>query len=105
MQGDNEVFVQGGEQAPVVPMIREYEARVDVTWSGQRGTLPDPVAFDTTDQNLKVMLTEAIRAGSVPGLRADQAVNLTDFVVDRFPPSDARPWNLLDVRPKTAFGR
>lgn len=86
------------------PIIQNHEARVDVTWGGQRGTLPDPVSFDTSDANLKVMVTEAIRTGSVPGLQADADVDLADYKVDRFPPSEARPFSLLDLRPKTAYG-
>jgi hypothetical protein len=88
----------------LVPAIRDYEARVNVTWANQNGDLPDPVAYDTPDNTLKAMVAEAIRAGSIPGLRADANVDLTDFKVDRFPPNEQRPFNLVQIRPKTAFG-
>jgi hypothetical protein len=31
-------------------------------------------------------------------------VDLTDFGVDRFTENDARPYNLIQIRPKTPFG-
>jgi hypothetical protein len=40
----------------------------------------------------------------VPGIPADRDADFRDFVVDRFPPTEARPYNLIQVRPKTAFG-
>lgn len=92
------------EMVPAPPAIQDYEARVNVTWANQNGDLPDPVAYDTSDEALKTMLVEAIRAGSIPGLRADAAVDLRDFKVDRFPPNEQRPFNLIQIRPKTAFG-
>lgn len=97
---DNQIL----DLVPAAPVIQDYEARVNVTWANQNGDLPDPVAFDTADDALKVMLTEAITNGSIPGLRADAGVDLRDFKVDRFPPNEQRPWNLIQVRPKTAFG-
>lgn len=89
---------------PVAPAMRDYEARVNVTWGGQNGDLPDPVAYDSTDDAIKGMLAEAIRNGSIPGLRADANVDLRDFVVDRFEANEARPYRAIMVRPKTAFG-
>lgn len=85
-------------------VIREDEARVNVTWSGQNGDLPDPVALDATDADIKSWVEEAVRNGGVPGLRADADADFTDFVVDRFAPTEARPWSLYALRPKTPFG-
>jgi hypothetical protein len=62
------------------------------------------VAFDATDGDVKAMVSEAIRTGSVPGIQADANVNLQDFVVDRFNATEARPFRLLQIRPKTPFG-
>ena len=59
-------------------------ARLNVTWRGANGDLPDPVPYDATDQHLKAMATEAIVGGYIPGIPADRGVNLADFVVDRF---------------------
>jgi hypothetical protein len=40
----------------------------------------------------------------VPGITADPEADLGDFVVDRFPANDARPWKTVMIRPKTPFG-
>jgi hypothetical protein len=91
-------------RAQVLAEILEREARVNVTWAGQNGDLPDPVSFDATDGDVKQWLTEAIRTGGVPGIVADRLVDLRDFVVDRFEATGARPYRLIQVRPKTPFG-
>lgn len=80
------------------------EARVNITWAGSNGDLPDPVFFDSADGDVKAWITEAVRAGSVPGIVADTAADFGDFVVDRFSANDTRPYNLIQVRPKTPFG-
>lgn len=80
------------------------DARVNITWNGQNGDLPDMVNFDSTDADVKGWITEAVRTGGVPGITADVNVDLTDFVVDRFTENDARPYNLIQIRPKTPFG-
>jgi hypothetical protein len=80
------------------------EARLNVTWAGQNGDLPDPVAFDATDGDVKQWITEAVRNGSVPGVRAADDANFRDFVVDRFASNETRPYNLIQIRPKTPFG-
>ncbi|MEQ1570405.1 MAG: hypothetical protein ABMA64_32520 [Myxococcota bacterium] len=80
------------------------EARVNVTWDGQNGDLPDPVAFDAPDAAIRRWITEAVRGGSIPGLDRDRGAEFTEFVVDRFPATRARPYNLIQVRPKTPFG-
>lgn len=84
-------------------MIGENEARVNVTYAGANGDLPDPVAFDATNEQVKGWISEAIRGGGVPGIDA-QEVDLTDFVVDRFAATEVRPYALISIRPKTPFG-
>ena len=84
-------------------MLQEDEALLNVTFSGENGELPDPVAFDSTDGDVLQWATEAIRAGGVPGIAANQGVNLEGFVVDRFPSKEDQP-NRMFIRPKTPFG-
>lgn len=88
---------------PVIA-IRADQARVNVTFNGQNGDLPDPVSLDASDADVKTWVTEALRGGGIPGIPAGAAVDLSDFKVDRFGSTDARPYALLAVRPKTAFG-
>ena len=88
----------------MVQVIGPDEARVNVTWQQQNGELTQPVFFQSGDADVKAWVTEAVRNGSVPGIRADVNADFRDFVVDRFGPTEARPWSLLIVRPKTAFG-
>ncbi len=85
-------------------VIKDDEARVNVTWKNQNGDLPDPVFRDAAEGDVKGWVTEAVRNGGVPGIAADRDANFADYVVDRFPPTEARPYNLIQVRPKTAFG-
>lgn len=80
------------------------EARLNITVNGQNGDLIDPVAFDAADGDIKQWAMEAVRGGGVPGITADPGVNFTDFVVDRFTATEARPYSLLQIRPKTPFG-
>ena len=84
--------------------IKENEARLNVTWAGQNGDLPDPVFFQSTDGDVKNWVTEAVRAGSIPGIAADPNADFTDFVVDRFTATEARPYALIQIRAKTPFG-
>ncbi len=88
----------------MVERLAAYQARVNVTWAGQNGDLPDPVRFDAGDGDVRAWVAEALRTGSIPGLHAQGGVDLRDFVVDRFAASEARPYNLIQVRPKTPFG-
>lgn len=85
--------------------ILATEARVNVTFGGNNGDLPDPVAFDATDADIRQWVTEAVQTGGVPGIAANEGADFADFVVDRFAASEARPYNLIQVRPKTPFGR
>lgn len=84
--------------------MEQNEARVNVTWKGQNGDLPDPVSYDSTDGDVRQWITEAVRAGSVPGIPADNAADFHDFVIDRFGTNETRPYNLIQIRPKTPFG-
>ena len=84
--------------------IQPYEARLNVTFAGQNGDLPDPVAFDAPDADVKRWVTESVRNGGVPGIQANATADFTDFVVDRFPATDDAPFNRMMVRPKTPFG-
>lgn len=86
-------------------LIRADEARVNITWAGQNGDLPDPVHFDARDDEIRRWVTEAVATGHVPGIAADRAADFRDFVVDRFAATAQRPYNLIQVRPKTPFGR
>ncbi len=84
--------------------IRQHEARVNITFAGQNGDLPDTVRYDSTDADVRGWVTEAIRGGTVPGIVGQRFVDLTDYVVDRFPANLNRPYNLIQLRPKTPFG-
>lgn len=84
--------------------LKENEARVNVTYNGQNGDLPDPVLVQATDGDIKAWVTEAIRTGGIPGIAAVPNADFTDFVVDRHGPNDVRSWSAYFVRPKTPFG-
>ena len=84
--------------------LKDNEARVNITYGGKNGDLRDPVFFQSTDGDVKNWVTEAVRAGSVPGLDAAPNADFGDFVVDRFAATEARPYALIQVRPKTPFG-
>jgi hypothetical protein len=88
----------------LVRVIRDDQARVNVTWQRQNGELPDPVFFDATDDQIRAWVTEAVRNGSVPGIPADPDADFTNFMIDRFTANDARPYNAFMIRPKTAYG-
>lgn len=85
-------------------MIPEGMARLNVTWSGNNGDLPDPVPYDATDAELHTIAAESVESGYIPGIPADPNADLSDFVVDRFPPSDEVPYARIFLRPKTPFG-
>jgi len=84
--------------------MNDNEARVNVTYAGANGDLPDPVDFDATDGDVRAMVSEAIRSGSIPGIPHRQDATLEDFVVDRFRANEQRPYPAIFVRPKTPFG-
>lgn len=85
-------------------MFRADQARLNVTWKGQNGDLPDAVAFDATDAEIKGWAREALKTGGIPGIKADPCADLKDFVVDRFSASTEIPYCRLMLRPKTPFG-
>ncbi|MEM6930885.1 MAG: hypothetical protein AAF602_28380 [Myxococcota bacterium] len=80
------------------------QARLNLTWNGQNGDLPDPVPYDASDAQLRAMALEALRNGDIPGIHIDRGARLDDFVVDRFGPTATMPWHRIFVRPKTPFG-
>ena len=84
--------------------MENNEARVNITYLGENGDLPDPVLFDSPDGDVKGWVTEAIANGGIPGIPAAQNPDFTDFVVDRFSANAERDYNLIQVRPKTPFG-
>jgi hypothetical protein len=84
--------------------ILGHEARINITWRGQNGDLQHPAPFDASDGDIKQWVTEAISNGSVAGIRPDAGADFHDFVVDRFRPNAQRPYNLIQISPKTPFG-
>lgn len=84
--------------------IQAHEARLNITWNGQNGDLPDPVSFDAADGDLFMWAQEAVRNGDVPGIGGDQNADFHGFIVDRYPATNDVPYNRLMLRPKTAFG-
>lgn len=104
---DNVIEVQ--DQLPVVvnpagQVFRADQAQLNITWARQNGDMPDPVAWDATDADVKAFAQEAVRTGYVPGITGDENANFHDFVVDRFAATADRPFNRLVLRPKTPFG-
>lgn len=91
-------------EAQILQAIPDGFARVNVTFAGMNGDMTDPIRYDATDGDIKAMVAEAIRSGSIPGVTAQTAVDLSDFVVDRFTPTADRPFATMTIRPKTAFG-
>jgi hypothetical protein len=87
-----------------VPVIQDGMARLTITYGGQQGDLPDPIGYDSTDADIKQMATESIRTGYVPGIDRVEGIDLSDFVVDRFPAREDVPYCRISVRPKTPFG-
>lgn len=86
-------------------LIDPTQARLNVTWSGNNGDLPDTLANDLSDADVLRIAQEAIRGGGIPGIPMDANANLQDFVVERFQANEAFPWPRCVVRPKTPFGK
>jgi hypothetical protein len=78
-------------------------ARLMVTFAGVQGDYPDPVDFNSTDGDVKQIVTEALRTGYIPGIPTNDEADIQDFVVDRFPATAELPPRLI-LRPKTPFG-
>lgn len=84
--------------------VAENYAVLNITYNNQQGELPDPVRYDSGDEEIRQWALEAIQAGGVRGIRADAAADLTDFVVERFPPANGITYSRISLRPKAAFG-
>jgi len=85
-------------------IINNQAARLNITFEGSNGDLPDLVAYDANDGDIKAFATEAVRDGYVPGIAATPHANFTDFVVDRYAATAELPARIF-LRPKTPFGR
>jgi hypothetical protein len=79
-------------------------ARLNITWNGANGELPDRVPRDASDEELKQMAAEALETGYVPGIPEVQDLDLTHYVVHRTAPSAEVPDPYLFVTPKTPVG-
>jgi hypothetical protein len=79
-------------------------ARMNITWNGQNGDLPDPVSWHASDKEILQWAAEAVRSGSVPGITKTHNVQLHSFVVDRFPANKQNREDRIYVRPPTPFG-
>lgn len=80
-------------------------AKLNVTYRGGNGDLPEGVDYDIPDATILQIAKESIQDGHIPGIEADPIVSLDGFEVVRFPADDGS--NLGDrifVRPKTPFG-
>jgi len=84
-------------------ILGAQNARLNVTYNGQQGDLPDEVPYDLSDAEVRRIAQEALTQG-IPGVTADPKADLRDFVVDRFPSREDVPYNRLSLRPKTPFG-
>lgn len=80
-------------------------AKLNVTYKGANGDLPDGVAFDAYGEAILEMAEESIRNGNIPGVMADEDVDLDGFEVVRFAADDGSGLgDRVFVRPKTPFG-
>lgn len=86
-------------------LLQPHEARVNVTYAGLNGDLPDPISVDASDAAIREMIAEALDSGAIPGIPATRYADLQNYIVDRFNPTEQRPYALVQLRPKTAFGR
>ena len=105
----NDVIEQDQGNAIVVQdqaaqVLRPDQARLNITWAGNNGDLPEPVGYDAADGDVKQWAAEAVRGAHIPGIPGDAAVNFQDFIVDRFPANEEVAYNRLFLRPKTPFG-
>lgn len=79
-------------------------ARLNITYANQNGELRDPIPYAASDADIKQWATEAVQNGDIAGFGAHPDVSFRDFVVQRFTPTEERPYNLIMLRPKTPFG-
>lgn len=78
-------------------------ARLNITYQGHNGDLPNLVDFDLDDRAIRTFATEAVRGGGVPGIPVFADASFEDFRVDRFPAVGNLP-NRISLRPKVPFG-
>ncbi len=89
----------------IARVIERNQALVNITHKRKNGEMADPVSYDATDGDIRGWVSESIRHGYIRGIDADPTVNLTDYVIERFPiEAGVRDHNLIMVRPKTEFG-
>ena len=84
--------------------LRSDEAILNITWDGQNGDLGEPISYSSSDSDIKAWASEAIRGGSVSGIRSDGYVDFEGFIVDRYRANEDKPYNSVFLRPKTPFG-
>ena len=96
MNQDNVVAIRPQQLAP-------NQALLNITHAAQNGTLNDPVPYDLPDGELRRIVTEAVRSGSVVGLERAEAADFTNYVFDRFPATAELPARVF-ARPKTPYG-
>lgn len=77
-------------------------AKLNITYGGQQGDLPDPVDFNASDEDIRVWAREALATG-IPGIDPAPDADFSDFVVDRFNATGDLP-ERISLRPKTPFG-
>ena len=78
-------------------------ARLGITINGQYGDLPDDIAYDLSDSEVRRIATEAVATGGVPGIARTDA-DFTNFVVDRLTREGVEPARIILLRPKVPFG-
>lgn len=89
-------------EVPVQPIMPVPEMAVlMITLDGETGQLADPINYDTPDDEVKRVASEAV-SGGLQGITAQQE-DFADFIVDRVPAKDGLP-DRINLRPKTAFG-
>jgi hypothetical protein len=84
--------------------LRPNEARLNLTYDGKNGDLPEPVPFYASDAELKDWAREALIGNAIPGFTVRGRVDLAAYVVDRFPANAQVPYNRIFLRPSTPFG-
>lgn len=82
-------------------LVNADEAVLMVEYNGQQGSLTSPVRWDSEPEDLKSIAAEAIRAGGVRGIDA-QDPDFTDFVARPIPAKDGLPARWL-ISPKTPY--
>lgn len=86
-------------------MPEQRIARLNVTFNGSNGDSPDGVAFDATDAEILRIAEESIENGYIPGITANETVDLDGFEVVRYSADDGSGLgDRIMIRPKTPFG-